>query len=193
MFAWKFFAPGAVAPFTAVRWPEPDKWIEGADEGVHGCSLEDLPYWIDQELWAVELDGDVARRQRQLIGARGRLVVRIEGWPEEQPDFTAGCVERTRRSVGAALAAAGLRDDADRFEAVRDSDRERETALAIAAAGPEYVGYVADVIRRRPYPGTCAYMAANAAMILGGKAAHDDERAAQAGWFRDRLKLAPLR
>jgi hypothetical protein len=193
MFAWKFFAPDAVAPFTAVRWPQPDKWIEGAGEGIHGCALEDLPYWIDQELWAVELDGKVARGRRQVIGARGRLVSRIEGWPEEQPDFTAKCIERTRRRVTTALDTAGLRDDAERLAAVRGSDTERETALAVAAAGPQYAGYVADVIRRRPYPGTCAYMAANAAMILGGKAAHDEERAAQTAWFRDRLKLAPLR
>jgi hypothetical protein len=193
MLAWKFFAPGTVAPFTAVRWPEPDTWIDAVGAGVHGCSLEDLPYWIDQELWSVELDGTVTRARHQLIGARGRLVSRIEGWPEEQPDFTAGCVERTRRRVSAALAAAGLCDDAVRLAAVRGSDWERETALAIAATGLQYVGYVADVIRRRPYPGACAYIAANAAMILGGKAGHGEERAAQAAWFRDRLKLAPLR
>ncbi|HYS08106.1 MAG TPA: hypothetical protein VEP66_05155 [Myxococcales bacterium] len=34
MLAWKFFAPGGVAPFTAVRWPAPDEWIEGGNAAM---------------------------------------------------------------------------------------------------------------------------------------------------------------
>jgi hypothetical protein len=191
MLAWKFFAPGAVAPFTGVRWPT-GGFIEGrqaAGAGVHACALEDLPYWIDQELWQVELDGPITRARRQLIAARGRLLARVDGWPASRAAFTAACIERTRRRVIAALRAAGDSMAADRLTAEREPDAEREAALAIAATGPFFAGYVADVIRRRPYPGTCAYMAANAAAALGGAGGHDQERAEQAAWFREQLKL----
>src|SRR6266566_1273146 len=147
MLAWKFLAPGAVAPFTGAG--------------------------------------------RQLIAARGRLVGRVHAWPDSSVGFTGGCIERTRRRVIEALHAAGQVAEADRLAARREAEAEREVALAIAAAGPFFVGYVADVIRRRPYPGTCAYMAANAAAALGGGAGHDEERAEQAAWLRDGLKLAP--
>src|SRR5919198_735188 len=78
MFAWKFFAPGAVAPFTGVRWPD-SGWVESVrdgDQGVHACAVEHLPYWLDAELWEVELDGPIARATRQLVGRRGRLAAR---------------------------------------------------------------------------------------------------------------------
>ena len=107
MLAWKFFAAGAVAPFTGVPWPLPSEsahaeWVEGAPgdgKGVHACSVEDLPYWFDQELWRVELGGPVTRSGRQLVARRGRLVGRVATWPEAQDEFTRGCIERTRRRV----------------------------------------------------------------------------------------------
>src|SRR5438067_339454 len=114
MLAWKFFAPGAIAPFTGIRWPAPEgsrsaPWVEGMaspGQGVHACAAEHLPYWFDEELWEVELDGPVTREVRQLIARRGRLVSRVDDWPACQPEFVRGCLERTRRRVGEALCAA---------------------------------------------------------------------------------------
>ena len=106
MLAWKFFAPGAIAPFTGVAWPRPDArgagWVRARPKtgsGVHACALEDLPYWIDQELWIVELEGEVRRARRQLVGARGRLIARVQEWPTAQAGFTGACIERTRKRV----------------------------------------------------------------------------------------------
>ena len=193
MLAWKFLSPGAVAPFTGIRWPLPGVgWMEGRskpDSRVHACALEDLPYWIDQELWVVELEGEVARARRQLVAARGRLVARVDEWPAAEAEFTGACIERTRRRVIDALLAAGREDDAAVLSAPREPEAERQTALSIAGSGPAYVGYVADVIRRRPYPGTCAYIAANAAAAIGNVRGHDQERAEQAAWFSARFKL----
>jgi hypothetical protein len=166
MLAWKFFAAGAVAPFTGVRWPDKG-WIEsasGADQGVHACAVEHLPYWFDEELWEVELDGAISCHARQIVAARGRLVARIDEWPAAREDFTAACVERTRKRI--------------------------DEALRRGRDGASFQGYLADVIRRRPYPGACAYIAARAAAATDGLPAHDEERAAQAGWLAAHLRLA---
>jgi hypothetical protein len=166
MFAWKFFAPGAVAPFTGVRWPD-SGWVESVrdgDQGVHACAVEHLPYWLDAELWEVELDGPIARATRQLVGRRGRLVARVEEWPRARDEFTAACVDRTRRRISDAL--------------LRGLD------------GSAFVGYLDDAIRRRCYPGTCAYIAARAAAATDGLCGHEQERAAQAEWLATRLHLA---
>jgi hypothetical protein len=200
MLAWKFFSPGAVAPFTGVAWPRPDGrsagWVEAQSKpgaGVHACALEDLPYWIDQELWIVELEGPVTRARRQLVGARGRLIAPVQEWPSVQAGFTGACIERTRRRVIDALLAAGREGDATLLTAPGDPEAERQIALSIAGSGPSFVGYVADVIRRRPYPGTCAYMAANAAAAIGNVRGHEQERAEQAAWFSARFKLGQPR
>jgi len=193
MLAWKFLAPGGVAPFTAVRWPAAGgAWVEARSEraGVHACEIADLPYWIDQELWIVELEGDVRRAGRQLVASRGRLVAQVPGWPAAQDAFTAACIERTRERVSTALLAGGRQAEVELLRSRRWADAERETALSIAASGAQFAGYVADVLRRRPYPATCAYMAANAAAALGGSVGHDHERATQASWLAEHLMLA---
>ena len=143
MLAWKFFAAGAVAPFTGVPWPLPSEsahaeWVEGAPgdgKGVHACSVEDLPYWFDQELWRVELGGPVTRSGRQLVARRGRLVGRVATWPEAQDEFTRGCIERTRRRVLDGLLQAGRAEDAQRLAAEHELDAQRDAAFAIAASG----------------------------------------------------------
>ena len=197
MLAWKFFAAGAVAPFTGVPWPLPSEsaragWVEGAPgdgKGVHACSLEDLPYWLDQELWEVELDGPVTRAGRQLVASRGRLVARVAAWPGAQDVFTRACIERTRQRVLEGLLEAGCTEDAERLTAQHDLDAERDAAFAIAQSGPAFAGYLFDAIRRRPYPGLCAYIAANAAASRDGRRGHDEERAMQVQWLAGHLGL----
>src|SRR6266478_4083212 len=139
MLAWKFFAPGAVAPFTGVAWPLPHGrgagWVEARSSpgaGVHACALEDLPYWIDQELWAVELDGEVRRSRRQLVGARGRLIARVQEWPAVQAGFTGACIERTKKRVIDELLAAGRTDHATLLATPREPEAQRQVALSIA-------------------------------------------------------------
>jgi hypothetical protein len=165
MIAWKFFARGAVAPFTGVRWPQVG-WVEsapGPGNGVHACAVEHLPYWFDEELWEVELDAPVSHAARQLVAFRGRLIVRIDEWPKAQAEFTSGCVERTRRRV--------------------------EEALRRGDEGADFAGYLADVVRRQAYPGACAYIAARAAAATDGLDGYDEERAAQVEWLATRLQL----
>lgn len=194
MKAWKFLAPGAIAPFTGARWPlprhdGPGDWVEGHGVGVHACSAEDLPYWIDEELWLVELDGAITRLPRQLVATRGRLVRKVDAWPGAREAFTAGCVVRTRTLVADALRRDGHGAEARRLEAEPDLDRQRDLAAEIAASGPPVAGYVFDAIRRQPYPGLCSYIAANAAAAIDGQRGYDRERTAQVQWFADSLHL----
>ena len=77
--AYKFLADGRVGPFSHVTWPPEGEWLEatGGDRAcsarVHACRLEDLPEWMDHELWRVELDGDVRVDCGKLVADRGRL------------------------------------------------------------------------------------------------------------------------
>jgi hypothetical protein len=190
MIAWKFLAPGRIAPFTGAQWSA--SWIEARSlpgTGIHACALEDLPFWFDDELWRVELSGSIARGERQMIAERGRLVAPIEGWPSAVGAFAHGCVERTRSRAVSALRAAGRRDDAAALQLEPDLDRLQKAAFDLAEAGSIACGYLFDVIRRRQFPGLCAYAAANAAAVEGGLREHDRERSAQAAWLSDRLGL----
>jgi len=199
MRAWKFLAPGAIAPFTGARWPmplgpDPGQWLQGrSGEGVHACALGDLPYWLDDELWEVELDAPIFRAAHQLVAARGRLVARIDAWPAAQREFTGSCIERTRSRVVDELVAAGRDSEADQVRAERDLDVLRDLAARVAASGPFVVGYLFDAIRRRPYPGLCAYIAANAAAAIDGQRGYDEERGAEVAWFADGLKIRESR
>jgi hypothetical protein len=191
MIAFKFLAPGAIAPFTGIAWPA-GEWLHAVPvpgAGIHACALEDLPFWMDDELWKVELSGPISREERQLVAGRGRLLARVEGWPASAADFSAACMERTRSRVADALDAAGNAEAAAEVRTERDLERLQKLAQGLAAAGTEVCGYLFDVIRRRPYPGLCAYVAANAAVVAGGPSAHDQERAAQSAWLLEHLRL----
>jgi len=95
--AYKFLQAGRVGPFSGFAWPE-GVWVEAVPSvcasGVHACEAADLPYWINTELWEVELDG-AERHERKLVAARGRLVKRIHAWDAgAQRAFAEWCLER---------------------------------------------------------------------------------------------------
>jgi hypothetical protein len=161
--AYKFLAPGSVGPFTGYRW-EPDHWVEvdaldPCRRGVHACRVRDLPIWLDDELWEIELDGDIVEQDRKLVASRGRLTRRIDAWtPSLAQRFGASCARRTRVRYGHLPQLAGFVGDIDRF--------------------------VAD--RRIPIAG---FAAARAAEHAGGPPAYEAERLAQASWLADELGL----
>jgi len=61
--------------------------------------------------------------------------------------------------------------------------------FAIAASGPAFAGYLFDAIRRQPYPGLCACIAANAAAAQDGRRGHYEERTTQVQWPAKHLAL----
>jgi hypothetical protein len=144
--AFKWLARGAMAPFTGVRWPLAE-WVSapaGGPEGsgVHACRIAHLPWWLDEELWRVELDGSVIERETQLEARRGRLLDRVTSW---DPDaFAQACAARA-----AALAAEFATSELAEYAALA-----RNGGAATAA----YVAAVASVAAR----GTEAFAAERA-------------------------------
>jgi hypothetical protein len=162
--AYKFLANGRVGPFTGFRWPV-DEWVEAADvetcrRGVHACRIRDLPFWMNEELWEVELDGELSEHERKIVAPRGRLVRRREEWTADFRDtFVADLLRRTRLRFGAVAVVGGYTYDIQRFRA------ERRTGLA-------------------------AFAAARAAELAGGPRGYERERQRQAEWLAARLRLS---
>jgi hypothetical protein len=167
--AYKFLRAGAIGPFSGFAWPAPDPsgpgtWVEArpfrgaCGGGIHGCDADHLVYWLNDDLWMIELDGEVAVADKKLIAPRGRLVRRVDAWNREL----------ARRLVDAGIA--------------------RARALADAAAGDAAElarGYVADAITYASLDvGASLFCAAHAALTEDGLAR---ERAWQSRWLAGEL------
>jgi hypothetical protein len=130
MIAFKWLAAGAISPFTGHAW-RPGTWVrapEGAAEGlgIHACRVAQLPYWICDELWRVELAGTVRERETQVEAERARLVERLTRW--DPSAFADACRAR--------IAA---------FGAESPSQELRDYAAAAEHAGPAEASYIAAV------------------------------------------------
>jgi hypothetical protein len=171
--AYKFLRTGAIGPFSGFAWPAPGPsgpgaWVEArpfrgtCGAGVHGCDADHLVYWLNDALWIVELDGEVAAADKKLIAPRGRLVRRVEAWNREL----------ARRLVDAGVA------------------RARELAAAAPAGAPAELarGYLADAITYSSLDvGASLFCAAHAALTEDGLAR---ERAWQSRWLAAELGVA---
>lgn len=161
MSAYKFLRAGSLGPFTGFRW-EPGEWVEAAsvslcELGVHACRVDDLPFWVNDELWEIELGGEVVAAGHKLVAPSGRLVRRVDAW-----------TEAASQELGDTAAA----------RARRVAEMRPDDAIALA--------YAEDAERRagqgRSYVAT--YIAAVVAEHAGGVEGREAERAAQAAWFR---------
>jgi hypothetical protein len=104
--AYKFLGEGAVGTYSGFSWPV-DAWVEvepplaPSRRGIHACRPGDLPHWLDDELWHLELDGLVLEEERMLVASRGRLLEPVSGWNEGTfRDLIAACVARARDYPG---------------------------------------------------------------------------------------------
>jgi hypothetical protein len=130
----------------------------------------DLPYWLDEELWIAELDGEVRATEHQLAAARGRLLAPVRGWRDVAQAFGEDCAAALRARVDGALAAGGL-------------------APEVAALVRGYAGD-AEACARGGNAAGAAYVAARAAAVLAGEAGgFEAERRRQAAWLERRLGL----
>ena len=163
MIAYKFLRPGAVGPFSGLRW-RPGEWVETervepCRQGIHACRTRDLPIWLGAELWEIELAGDITEGERKIVAERGRLTRPIDHWtPDLANEFGRFCAGRTRARVGFLPPLAGYVADVDRFVAQR--------RIPIAA-----------------------FAAARAAELRDGPRAYEAERLAQATGLAERLGL----
>ena len=175
MIAYKTLRPGAVAPFSHVRWPQPASddapgaWVHGASSGpsvcragVHACDVTQLPFWLGEELWQVELAEPVRTERLKLVAPAGRLVGRVAAWDEAAAlAFAADTTERIR-----AIDTGGYIAEAEIF-----------CLGEIAAADPFAAAAVSTMI------------VVEAAEQTGGHDAVVAERALQSAWLADRLGL----
>jgi hypothetical protein len=201
MIAYKFLHAVRTGPFSAFQWPEPGTWVRVADApsachaGVHACRINDLPWWLADELWEVELGGAVQADEHKLIALAGRLRTRIAGWtPVSAQAYAEACAWRTRDRGVQALTRAGKEALAERLggcetlddvlmTARRMSDEVPDVRISLTIAGD---GAFRALTGAAP---TSAYIAAHAALRLDGPAGYASERAWQSRWLADRLRL----
>jgi hypothetical protein len=152
--AFKFLRAGRRGRFSDTAWPLPEGgraagWVEAGGplelcaNGVHACSSRHLAYWFDDELWRLELDGEVSEQPTLLLAGRGRLLERVPGWPEAAAAFAVECAEQTAQLAGLRPQDGRLGELAE--EAQWHAERAAETRQAVLAA---YTAAVAADVHR---------------------------------------------
>lgn len=183
MIAYKFLAPGAVGRFSRFSWPtatgEPGSWVEAeraelCASGIHACRLDDLPYWLDDELWQIELGGEVISGHDTVVAPRARLLAPIRAWSNVVAhDFGRACADRAHQ-----LAVESERARSPHALAVADAAATCREHAEVRPTEPAFVTWMAFTgfgLRR-----------------IGDLCEGDDGRAAarrQAAWLADRLGL----
>ncbi len=197
MIAYKFLAAGSVSPFTGFRWPArgdgPGPWVESGsqrpDLGVHACLAPDLAYWLDAELWRVELEEPVAEGQRQVVAHRGRLLSRIEQWDAAAAlRFAERAALMARDRVAAALRREGLEADAADLGRARGLGALLAASTSVTAPASALAAYLAESAETALAGdhAVSAYISARAAVPSAG----GDEREFAAERARQGLRLA---
>lgn len=178
--AYKFLRPGGIGPFSGHRWPlpaggRPGEWVEGDLDhavcrgGIHACEGRHLARWIWEELWVIELGGEVEVHGHKLRAERGRLLRRVEEWSAPTAKaFAAICARRAAEHAATATAASA------RVATGMAADGATRAEAARATADPYVAAHGAAV---------CAYISAMTALRAGGRELHDSEREWQAGWL----------
>lgn len=201
MIAYKFLRAGRVGPFSGYQWPKPGEWVRVDGTlavcrlGVHACRIRDLPWWLGDELWEIELEGEVQPDEHNLIAQAGRLRSRIEAWtPACAIEYGEACAWRTRDHAMQALRRAGHLEPAERLVTCGTLEQVRQVARELAKQLPD--NRIPLTIARdgafralTNAPPPSAYIAAHAAKRLDGPAGYDAERAWQSRWLADRLGL----
>jgi hypothetical protein len=201
MIAYKFLRSSRTGLFSAFQWPGPGVWVDTAGDlatckrGIHACRPSDLPWWLAEELWEIELNGDVQADEHKIIAPSGRLRSQIEGWtPACAQGYADACAWRARERAVQGLTRAGHPHAARRLATCETLDEAliaarqladdiRETRIILTIAGDGAFRALTGV------PPASAYIAAHAAMRLDGIAGYAAERAWQSHWLVQRLGL----
>jgi hypothetical protein len=206
--AYKFLARGGVGPFSRYAWPlprddRPGAWVSAAAgavlcrSAVHACRVRDLPWWLQDELWEAELDGEIATGRHKVMAPRARLLRRVDPWDAPcSQRFADACAMRARDHAVTALQRAGAKHAAGQLRRATDPRSLRDAARIWADATDAAripVMMAGDAARRARGGATvvAAYIAAKTAARVDGAAALDAEREWQADWLHTTLSLSP--
>lgn len=180
----KFLGAGSVGRFSGFAWPALGEWLsvdgplDPCVSGIHVCRTGDLPYWLDDELWEVEVGGDRLDHLEQVVVRRARLISRVDAWDTLAAELTSGCLHELRRLAARELElsddpdAGGLPAGGEDLEAARAArrlaGRDRSARTAAAARLLVLLADAGDIVSD-PSLGTAvvgryvAYIAAHAA------------------------------
>lgn len=194
MIAYKFLAAGAVGPFTGFAWPV-GEWVTAngpIEDGIHACRARDLAYWIDAELWTIELAGEVVQHPTQVTSRKARLVAPVAAWTAEvRAEHARACVLHARDGVAASLAARGRAEAAAKLSAAADPGAVAEAAAGVADGGKALAYLQIAAANHAAFP--LAGLSWVTAMAVGTAAADPErvatERAWQSAWLARRLGL----
>jgi hypothetical protein len=205
MVAYKFLRSGRIGLFSGFRWPDSGIWVQAAGgigtcrSGIHACRAEDLPWWLADELWEIELRDPARVDGHKLVATAGCLRSQVEGWtPACAQEYADVCAWRARDRAVQALRLAGHAPAADellRYDTLDDvlaaarqlAEELADSRISLTIAGD---GALRAITGAAP---TSAYIAAHAAMRLDGPAGYAAEREWQSRWLADRLGLRTKR
>jgi hypothetical protein len=176
-------------------WVRADRDTAACRRGIHACRVSDLPWWLADELWEIELDGPVQADEHKIFAPAGRLRSQISQWtPACALEFGDACAWRAHGRAVEALTRAGQARSAEELSACRTLDEVLAVAPRLAEANPETrisLTMAGDGAFRAltEAPPTSAYIAAHAALRLNGADGYDAERAWQSSWLAERLGL----
>jgi hypothetical protein len=203
MRAWKFLERGRVAPFGGHVWPAPGgaapgEWIQPPGGEVFACRITDLAWWVNAELWEVELEGPIRTLATQIVGRRGRLLRRSAGWDDVAlRAYAVACAERARDLTVSILVHEGRSVDAETLRQAHGPLELHRVSQALATdartPGTTMVGYLAAAAMRAAEGAgaAAAHHAADAAAIADGTpGALEREIAWQARWIAERAGLS---
>ena len=201
MIAYKFLRSERVGPFSGFRWPAPGVWVHADGEvaacrrGVHACRTTDLPWWLADELWEIELDGQIQFDEHKIRAPAGRLRSQVEGWtPSCAQKYAHACAWRAHGRAVQALTRSGHTSAAAELAACATLDDVLAVAPRLAEALPDATisltiagrGALRAITGAAP---TSAYVAAHAAMRLDGLDGYAAERTWQSTWLVEQLGL----
>jgi hypothetical protein len=176
--AYKVLSDGR-SRFTGWSWPLPEgdrpgEWVKTsgalklAANGVHACTVAQLPQWLGPEMWRIELDGEIVETEPALLAARGRLLTRVSEWDHDaHVAFGQACAQRARSLAP---------DVADGEQALEKIER----FARLGRAAP--TGYWTAVLAGQRAGGRRSGPVYDEAFA--------QERAAQAGWLQSELGLS---
>jgi hypothetical protein len=206
VYAYKFLRGDGVGQFSSFCWSR-NVWVSTdgpprpCRRGIHACTVDDLPYWLGEELWLIELAEPVVAGPDKLVSPAGRLDRRIAEWDSQAALRLARvCASRVTERAVAALGEAGLDADGARIQDTPEQELAAELAHLASRAGRarpacEYAASAAASLREQPFVAAAraAYAASLAAAQAGGADEQREERAVQAAWLARELSLAPER
>jgi hypothetical protein len=159
--AWKLLQPGSVGLFSGFAWPTPTasaagSWVEvelplrPSIHGVHAVRTASLMDWLDDELWEIELDGEIVETDALLVASRGRLRRRVAEWDGDAAEaFSASCVLAVRDAVAAEIDESGAAEVAAMLAGLSDAHSLFEFASQLAPGDEARVSgliYLADCV-----------------------------------------------